>query len=141
MFRIMAGLAVGVLTTESVLEVNIHGWRLLIPLVALVAGLLTGLVAGVRMHGPGEALRQGALLGALVALLLVVADLASGAALARVTLALALASVALCLGVSAACAGIASAWTGYYDGATKRDRVKTPSNLATPRTAPPHATA
>lgn len=140
MFRIMAGLAIGVLTAVGELEVNIHDWRLLTPLVALAAGLLTGAVAGVRMRGPGAALRQGSLLGALVALLLVVADLASGAAQTRAPLALALASVALCLGLSAACAGIASAWTGY-PSATESDRVKAPSNARTPRAAPPHATA
>ena len=113
MNRYLAGLVVGVVAAGSVVALDLNHLSLLVIVVALVAGVVTGALAGWRAPQPRAALLAGLLTAAIAGALLAVADLAAGGATNQRGIAVALLGLALCVASGVAVAGLTSAWTGY----------------------------
>ncbi len=113
MNRYLAGLVIGVVAAGSVVALDLRHLSLLVVVVALVAGMVAGALAGWRTPQPRAALLAGLLVAAIAGAPLVVAALATGAIASHRGLAVALLSLALCVGSGVAVAGLISAWTGY----------------------------
>lgn len=117
-------------------------WRLRFAVVglALVVGLLVGVVAGWRANPPRAAVRGGAVSGAIAGMLLLVGALAGEVPISRITAAIAFASGVICLGLSVAVSGVIAAWTGYQPGYQQAATEEAPASANTHRPPDPQPT-
>ncbi|HEX8994797.1 MAG TPA: hypothetical protein VF812_02070 [Ktedonobacterales bacterium] len=128
MNRYLAGVIAGALAVAGVIEVHQYHLRLLVGLIALLAGLTAGLFAGLRAPRPGSALRTGLAAGTLAGALLVGTYFFLSVPLTIFTIVVAAISMAICLGVAVALAGVVSAWTGFPHSAASQSPAKRPSD-------------